>query len=124
MLNKLRKTFTNASKLEDPLALYHMYEHGMSVENDYSKAFEFYDRAAKQKHGAAILHVVFPDKSVNQAAEFYQKSASFGDGVGAFNSGLVFENGHGKGKIPDSKIAAFSGNKLNAFQAVFLFISS
>ncbi|KAI8841166.1 hypothetical protein BJ741DRAFT_674523, partial [Chytriomyces cf. hyalinus JEL632] len=69
-----------------------MYEHGNGYE--HTKAFEFYERAARQKHGAAACRLGFLS-SKGLGAELYQKSAAFGDAVGAFNCGLVFENGQG-----------------------------
>ncbi|KAJ3252360.1 hypothetical protein HDU77_005186 [Chytriomyces hyalinus] len=97
--------YTRAAKYDDSWTLYHLgisYQYGTGVQQDYVKAREYLERAAKQKEVDAICALGFLlgeglgcTKDPVRAAELYQQSAALGDGIGAYNSGVVFELGQG-----------------------------
>ena len=78
------------------------YKKGRGVEQDYSKAREWYEKAAKQEYAGAQynLGVLYENgKGVEQdyskAREWYEKAAKQEYASAQYNLGIMYENGKG-----------------------------
>ena len=79
-----------------------MYEHGIGVVKDASKAVVWYAKAAEQGNSDAefnlgVLHENGMGTPVNyiKAREFYRKAASHGDALAIGNLGMLYVRGQG-----------------------------
>ena len=88
-----------------------LYYFGQGVEQNYTKAFECYEKAADQGHAVAQfnLGLMYLDgRGVNQSSiegvKCYQKAANQGYANAQFNLGLVYQDGRG---VNQSSIEAF-----------------
>lgn len=79
-----------------------MYFEGKDVEQDYSKAAEWFLKAANQGHANAqryLGYMYYHGKGVEQdygkAAEYWRKAAEQGNAVAQFNLGYVYDSGEG-----------------------------
>ena len=79
-----------------------LYDKGYGDEQNYSKAVEYYMKAAK--HGDAIAFsnlgvLYFLGKSVKQdyskAKKYYEIAIALGNSLSLINLGLLYKNGHG-----------------------------
>ncbi|PRP87958.1 hypothetical protein PROFUN_02695 [Planoprotostelium fungivorum] len=75
---------------------------GYNLDQDYAKAFEWYERAAEQGDGAGMGHLGFMyahgyhvEKNVEKAIELYQKAADKGNPLGQTNLGYMYMTGNG-----------------------------
>ena len=78
------------------------YHYGRGVERNYSKAAEWYLRAAEQGHAAAQCNLGYlfnnglgVQKNYRKAAEWYQKAAEQGHMIAQCNLGYLYSNGNG-----------------------------
>ena len=88
---------------EELFNLGYNYEKGNGVKQDYSKAVEYYTKAANMGHAGAQCNLgncyfygfynVKPDKS--KAVKWYTKAANQGNASAQFNLGLFYEYGYG-----------------------------
>lgn len=78
------------------------YYHGQGVSQNSAKAFEWFEKAAKQgDSGAQVLLGVmyYSGEGVNQdylqARQWYEKSSKQGVSMAQYNLGIMYENGKG-----------------------------
>ncbi len=89
-----------------------MYHTGKGVEKDMSKAFEWYEKAARQNHPIAQNNLgVFYEqglsvgRSASKAAKWYREAAEWGYPYAQYNLGTLYLEGRGVKK--DNKEAQF-----------------
>jgi TPR repeat protein len=79
-----------------------MYEHGIGVVKDASKAVDWYTKAAAQENSGAQFNLGVLYENGNgtpidyiKAREFYRKAASHGDALAIGNLGMLYIRGQG-----------------------------
>ena len=81
----------------------YIYENGLySVKQDYAKAAEWYEKAAKQGHMLAqanLSNIYYAGRGVKQdyakAFEWVEKAAKQGDAISQYNLGIMYDQGQG-----------------------------
>ena len=101
--------YQKVSEGQEPLyiasAMHHMaymYENGLGVEQDYTKAMEWYNKEAELGNSSAMNNIGWlyenglgVEQDYAKAMEWYEKAAELGNIDGTYNIGLLYYKGEG-----------------------------
>lgn len=100
-----------------------IYYQGQGVPQDYSKAVEWYTKAAGQKYALAQynLGVSYRDghgvlQDYSSAAKWFTKAANQGDAQAQYNLGVMYKKGQGVPQDNDQAKSYFKQSCLNRYQ--------
>ena len=110
MEKDFKKTFGMFVKIEQETNGYHWaqwllgdcYDFGCGIDQDYTKAVEWYTKSSEQENSVAMCDLGFCyetgqgcDQNSTKAAEWYEKSANLGYSSAMYKLGIYYEEGRG-----------------------------